>query len=347
MANTESNPDLAPALLHRSLVFATDILEPLAPLARAADAAGFHRVWTTEYIGRDAVTRALAIGLATKSIAVGTGIAYAFTRPPVAMAAQALDVQRLIGGRFALGLGTGTRGVRRWYQSDFDPPATRFEAYTSELRAAWQRMREETWPRPPEVYGAGLNPAMLRAVGRSSDGVVLHPLAITRVHLHERVLPSLAQGRAAPAAHGLAKPCKVAAWCITSIDADEEVARSNARRQLAFYLSTPSYRPALEGSPWLTVADDVQAAFSARKPDVDWSKLEPLIPDDLVDQITLTGTRASVREQAARLEAELADLGVDEIVFQTVGVELSDEVTVRNCEAIIGSLGPELPSGAR
>lgn len=325
--------------IRRSLVFASDILEPLVPLARAAEAAGFHRVWTTEYLGRDAVTRALSIGLATTSVRVGTGIAYAFTRPSVAMAAQAMDVQRLIGGRFALGLGTGTRGVRRWYQSEFDPAATRFEAYVSDLRAAWKRMRENTWPCPPEIYGAGLNPAMLRAVGRSSDGVVLHPLAMTRVHLHERVLPSLAQGRAAPVADALENPCKVAAWCIASINADEEVARSNAKRQLAFYLSTPSYRPALEGGPWLKVADDVQAAFGASKPNEAWSMSERLIPDDLVDEVTLTGTPASVVDKAARLEIELVGLGIDEIVFQTVGVELSDEATIANCEAIVGSLG--------
>jgi alkanesulfonate monooxygenase SsuD/methylene tetrahydromethanopterin reductase-like flavin-dependent oxidoreductase (luciferase family) len=336
------------AALRRSLVFATDILAPLTPLARAAQAASFDRVWTTEYVGRDAVVRALATGLATESIGVGTGIAYAFARPPLAMAAQALDVQRLIGSRFALGLGTGTRGVRRWYQSEFDPAATRFAAYVADLRAAWRRMREDDWPRPPEVYGAGLNPAMLRAVGASSDGVVLHPLAIARIHLHERVLPSLAEGRArVGAGTETLAPLKIAAWCIASIDADEEVARSNARRQLAFYLSTPSYKPVLEGGPWLHVADEVQSAFAAAKPTVSWSELAPLIPDALVDELALTGTESSVADKAARLEAELAELGVHEMVFQTVGIELSDEDTVRNCQAIIDSLGPRLPAPAR
>jgi alkanesulfonate monooxygenase SsuD/methylene tetrahydromethanopterin reductase-like flavin-dependent oxidoreductase (luciferase family) len=328
------------------LVFATDLLEPLVPLARAAEAAGFARVWTTEYSGRDAVARALAIGLATQTIGVGTGIAYAFARPSLAMAAQAMDVHRLIGARFTLGLGTGTRGVRRWYDAEFDPPATRFAAYVGELRSAWARMSEEDWPTPPAVYGAGLNPAMLRAVGRSSDGVVLHPLAIARLHLYERVLPSLEQGRATSSEIGPESPCRVAAWCIASIDEDEEVARSNARRQLAFYLSTPSYKPVLEGGPWLGVADDVRAAFDAAKPDVDWHDLESLIPDDLVDELALTGTGGTVTDKAVMLEAELASAGVDEMVFQTVGVGMGPEATVRNCEAIIRSLGPRTAVGA-
>jgi alkanesulfonate monooxygenase SsuD/methylene tetrahydromethanopterin reductase-like flavin-dependent oxidoreductase (luciferase family) len=310
------------------VVFANDLLEPLIGLARAAEDAGFHRVWTTEYVGRDAVARALAIGLATKRIGVGTGIAYAFTRPSLAMAALAGDVQRLLKGRFALGLGTGTRGVRRWYGVELDAPATWYAEYVGELRAAWDHE-----PAPP-VYGAGLNPAMVRAVARSSDGLVLHPVAIARQHLHERVLPAVQIGRE----KGRPGAFRVAVWCVTSIDADEELARNNARRQLAFYLSTPSYKPVLEGGPWESVADAVQAAFAEAKPDVDWRAMEPLIPDAMLDELTLTGSPAGVAAQAARLERELGAAGVDELVFQTIGVDLTPEQSVHHCEAIIRTL---------
>jgi alkanesulfonate monooxygenase SsuD/methylene tetrahydromethanopterin reductase-like flavin-dependent oxidoreductase (luciferase family) len=320
------------------VVFANDLLEPLVPLARAAEDAGFHRVWTTEYLGRDAVARALAIGLATERIGVGTGIAYAFTRPSLAMAALAADVQRLLAGRFTLGLGTGTRGVRRWYGAQFDPPATRFAEYVGELRGAWERSAEPGHPERPPVYGAGLNSAMIRAVARSSEGLVLHPVAIARKHLHERVLPALDAGRAGRP-DDLPRACRLAVWCVTSIEADGELARSNARRQLAFYFSTPSYKPVLEGGPWASVPDAVQAAFAAAGPDVDWRALEPLIPDELVDELTLTGTPGEVAARAAELEQELATAGVDELVFQTVGVDLTAEESVRQCEAIIRSLG--------
>src|SRR5262249_32706857 len=101
----DSNADRAP--LRRSIVFATDALDPVIELAQNAEKAGFQRVWTTEYPHRDAVLRALAIALRTKSIGVGTGIAYAFTRLPLAMAAMSADVQRLSGGRFTLGVGAG------------------------------------------------------------------------------------------------------------------------------------------------------------------------------------------------------------------------------------------------
>jgi alkanesulfonate monooxygenase SsuD/methylene tetrahydromethanopterin reductase-like flavin-dependent oxidoreductase (luciferase family) len=317
--------------LKRSVVFANDLLEPLVGLARAAEDAGFHRVWTTEYVGRDAVARALAIGLATKRIGVGTGIAYAFTRPSLAMAGLAGDVQRLLDGRFTLGLGSGTRGVRRWYGVEIDAPATWFAGYVHDLREGWDRA-----PAPP-VYGAGLNPAMVRAVARSSDGLVLHPVAIARPHLRERVLPAVQAGRE-QRADGAPDAFRVAVWCVTSIDADEELARSNARRQLAFYFSTPSYKPVLEDGPWESVADVVQAAFADARPDVDWRQMEPLIPDEMVDELTLTGTPTGVAARAARLERELGAAGVDELVFQTVGVDLTPEQAERHCEAIIRTL---------
>lgn len=319
-------------------MFATDLLEPLVGLAREAEAAGFHRVWTTEYRGRDAVARALAIGLATERIGVGTGIAYAFTRPPLAMADLAMDVQRLLGGRFSLGLGTGTRGVRRWYGAEFEPAATRFGEYVSELHRYWDEAAQPDWPPAPRVFGAGLNPAMLRAVARSSDGLVLHPIAAARVHLRERVLPAVRQGlEQSGRAH-----CRIAVWCIASIAPDEDIARSNARRQLAFYLSTPSYAPVLEGSGFEGVARDIQAAFNDARPNVRWDQLEHLIPDAMLDELALAGTESTVRQRALSLEQELLEAGAEEVVFQTVGVEMSSEATIENCRAIVRSLGPRV-----
>jgi hypothetical protein len=39
------------------------------------------------------------------------------------------------------------------------------------------------------------------------------------------------------------------------------------------------------------------------------------------------------------LERELAELGVDELVFQTVGIDLAEDRAVAHCEAIIRTLG--------
>ena len=52
-------------------------------LAVAAEQAGLYRLWTTESLGSDGLLRAMAIGLATSRIQIGTGIAYTFPRLPL------------------------------------------------------------------------------------------------------------------------------------------------------------------------------------------------------------------------------------------------------------------------
>ena len=320
--------------LRRSLVFATEQLEPLVDLSRRAEAAGLDRVWTTEYVNRDSIARALTVALGTETIEVATGIAYAFTRLPLAMAALTADVQRLAGGRFALGISSGTRGVRRWYGAEFDPPAPSIAAYADALREAWAK--DPDLPVPPKLYAAALNPIMTRTVARSCDGALLHALALSRVHLHERVLPALREGLSQRTDDS---PFEVAAWCITAVDEDEEHARELARRQLAFYLSTPSYRTVTAGTSWESVADEVREAFDASDRKAAWGDLSSLIPDAVVDELTIAGPPAAARAKATALEAELGEQGITELVFQTAGADISGDELISNCEQIADALG--------
>lgn len=321
--------------MRRSLVFATDELEPLVALALRAEKAGLDRVWTTEYVHRDAVARALAIALATERIGVATGIAYAFTRLPLAMAGLAADVQRMSGGRFALGISSGTRGVRRWYGAEFDPPAPSIGAYADALRAAWAENPDLQLA--PRLYAAALNPIMTRTVARTCDGALLHALALSRTHLHERLLPALREGLAERSDEA---PFEIAAWCITSIDEDEERARELARRQLAFYLSTPSYSTVTAGTSWDSVADDVRRAFDESGRKASWGELSSLIPDAVVDELTISGSPAVARERALALEEELRELGVTELVFQLAGADVAAGELIASCERIADVLAP-------
>ena len=77
--------------MKRSLVLSVQSFDVLAPAARAAEKAGLDRVWVTETPGRDVITRAVHVARETETIAVGTGIAYAFTRHPIAMASAAIE----------------------------------------------------------------------------------------------------------------------------------------------------------------------------------------------------------------------------------------------------------------
>lgn len=340
--------------MHRSLVLATDIWSPTIQLARTAEERGLHRVWTTEYATRDAAIRALALAMSTERLRVATGIAYAFTRMPLAAAAMAADIQLASKGRFAMAIGAGTRGMRRTFygRDDFDRPAPRLAEYAALMRAAWGAKSglefegefysakvtgfsahpELAAYGPPPLYGSGLNAVMIRHAARAFDGVALHPLASASHYLDAVVAPAMRSGQ--DRKHG---ETSLAAWRVTSIDADGSVARQRVKSNLAFYFSTPSYASVLVGTPWVEVSAAVQKA--ARETGHDWARVAELIPDDMADAFSLSGTPDAVAAALPALEDEYAARGVDEIVFQTVGIGLDDEATVANCALILDTVG--------
>jgi len=336
-------------VLRRSIVFSTNAFAPLAELARGAEQAGLDRVWTTEFPDRDGLVRATVVGLATERIGVATGIAYSFTRHPLALAAAALDVHEAIGGRFTLGLGTATAAMRsRWYGHDDGRPVARLADAVGLLRHAWAstgrfahdgtfyrgrveglnlRARAEALP-PLEVYGSGLNEAMLHGAASCCDGVAVHPIATGPLYLERVVAPVLAAARRA---HDDGDRPAGALWVITQVDDDRERAVDRAKRALAFFFATPGYETAAAGEPWADAPQRIRRRFAETKGD--WTAVAAEVPDDMVDAMTLCGTPDEVAERLPLLEARLADLGVTEIVFQP-GVELAEADFVANCRSV-------------
>lgn len=337
--------------MKRSIVFATPTFLPLIDVAKKAEAANFDRIWTTENPSRDALIRGLTLALHTKTIGVGTGIAYAFTRAPLAMAAAVSDIDVATNGRFVIGLGVGTQGMRsRWYGlPDFDHPASRIEEYVQVLRNAWQsenkfehkgRFYEGNYPsldgvrRPVPIWGSGINSAMLRISARSCDGVATHPLCANLKYLDKTVLPAINEGKEA---HH--RTVELAIWRITSINSNGDLARERARRNLAFYFSTPSYAAAAIDTGWGEISEKVQSLY--KEIGADWGKIAKLIPEEMVNEFTFAGTPEEVFDQWVSVEKDYQDRGVSEIVFQTVGSDDVEEETIENLHCIVTTFARE------
>jgi alkanesulfonate monooxygenase SsuD/methylene tetrahydromethanopterin reductase-like flavin-dependent oxidoreductase (luciferase family) len=334
--------------MKRSIVFAVPDFLPLLEVAQEAEAAGFDRIWTTEDPGRDAIVRALTVALSTRTIGIGTGIAYAFTRSPLALAATAADVALACGGRFALGLGAGTQGMRtRWYGiAEFDHAASRVEEYAQILRKAWAAERsfahegrfysgsygELNGVRPTvPIWGSGVNATMLRIAARSCDGVAVHPLGAHLRYLDAVVLPAVAEGAGAAG-----RTPELALWRMTAVDEDGDRARERARRSLAFYFSTPSYTAAADETGWGPVAGAIRDTYRERGSD--WDAISRLVPDEMVAEFCLAGTPAEVLSGWRALEAEYSARGVSETVFQPVGAVAPGDENIRNLRSIVAAL---------
>ena len=336
--------------MKRSLVFAVPEFLPLVALTQLAEEQGFDRVWTTETPNRDALVRALTLGLATTSIGIASGIAYAFTRAPLALAATASDIFAATGGRFSLGLGAGTQGMRtRWYSmGDFDHAASRIEEYANLMREAWRSEKNfqfegrfyagsyaelEGVRAAVPLWGSGVNETMLRISARSCDGVAVHSLGAELRNLDLRILPAL---RAGAEEAGCAR--EIALWRVTAISEDADGAREMARRGLAFYFSTPSYGAAAQTAGWGDVAETVRNLFRDHGPD--WNRVAAAIPDEMVADFCWAGSPDEVRRAFSSLEEEYRSRGITEIVLQAAPSLGSSEETLANIEMIIRELSP-------
>lgn len=319
--------------MKKSLVFATDVWDPeLLAVGRLAEKHGFHRLWTTERPGRDGLIRAAELAMSTQTIGVASGIAFAFTRNPVGMAGTVAELRRLSGGRFTLGLGTGTRGVRsRWYGESFEHPGPRLAEYADLVRAALSARSEPVnfdgayyqvkipafelgqgggRPLPPvHVYGSGLNPTMLRIMAQRCDGVAVHPLACATAYLAEVAGPALAAGAAA-ADHEL----RAAAWQLVAVDPVPERAVAAARRELAFYFCTPSYGRVADICGWGTAAQAIRDEFLSAG--ADWDAVGRLVPEEMIDDLCPSGTPEDVADKISRRIETLSGYGFDEMVLE-------------------------------
>jgi alkanesulfonate monooxygenase SsuD/methylene tetrahydromethanopterin reductase-like flavin-dependent oxidoreductase (luciferase family) len=255
---------------------------------------------------------------ATQRIGLGSAIAYGLGRTPLVLAAEATDLDELSGGRFTLGIGTGTQTMQRdWHGLDGEHAATRMEELVPLLRKMW-RLSEgpvdhdgrfyrahiaPTAPPQPAardhvpVYLAGVNPRMIEAAGAVGDGLVGHPL-FTRSYVEDVVRPALARGAARS---GRDTNVPIAGYINCCVDADREVARREAATLIAFNATVSAYQGVVARLGFEANAKAIRAAWETR----DWAGMIAAVSDEMIDTIALAGTPDEVREQ---FHTEWADL---------------------------------------
>jgi probable F420-dependent oxidoreductase len=297
-------------------------LHALGGEAAAYERLGVDGLWSYEG-AHDPFLPLLVAALATERVSLGTGIAVAFGRTPFAMAQTAWDLQRVSRGRLRLGLGTQVRAhVERRFSAEFEHPAARIVDYVRCLRAIWDTFQNGTRPayqgrfyrftlindffnpgpieHPDiEISLAGVGERMARAAGEVADGFHVHPLH-SPGYLREVVRPAIAAGaRAAgrdPAAVGLIASLLIVAGATES---ERAAAESHARRQIAFYASTPTYRPFLAYHGFEGLGKELSAHARAGR----FADMPALVPDALLDAVAMSaepgGVGAAIRARYA------------------------------------------------
>ena len=258
----------------------------------------------------------------TTKLRLGTGIAIAFARNPMNLANCGYDLQSITGGRFVLGLGSQVRPhIEKRFSSVWSHPAARMTEIVQAIKAIWACWEgkgplkfEGQFYRhtlmipafnpgpnpygPPPIFTGGFGPLMTAVAGEAADGFIAHPFN-TRRSLLENTLPALEQGLAKSGR----KRSDLEVMCSTLVvtaDTEEALAASRlaARKQLAFYGSTPAYLPTLACHGW----DGVHGELNRLSKEGRWDDMTNLISDEILEQIAVVGER---REIAGKLRARL------------------------------------------
>ena len=104
-------------------------------LVLEAERLGFDSVWTAEAYGSDAVTPVAWVLANTTRIKAGTAIMQLAGRTPATTAMTAMTLDHLSGGRFVLGVGpSGPQVVEGWHGELYGKPLTRQREYISIIR---------------------------------------------------------------------------------------------------------------------------------------------------------------------------------------------------------------------
>jgi probable F420-dependent oxidoreductase len=301
--------------------------ERIAGVAREVERRGGVRGLFVAEAAHDPFVALALAATATERIEIGTSIAVAFARTPMAMAYSAYDLQRLSGGRLVLGLGSQIKAhVTRRYDMPWSRPAERIQEYVAALRTIWRAWQtgetldfrgdfyEHTLMPPlfspgaldgpsPRVWLAAVGPRMLETAGAVADGLICHPL-LSRSYLADVVTPAVLHGREA---HGRTDlPFEVSALCMVATGRTEEQfahAVAGVRHQIAFYASTPAYLPVLDHHGWGELHGEAHELTKAGR----WADLGALVDDEVLATFAVVGELEAVGAEVRTRFAGLAD----------------------------------------
>ena len=261
----------------------------------------------------------------TKRVDLMTSIAVAFARTPMTLANIGHDLNATSEGRFVLGLGSQIRPhITKRFSMPWSSPAARMREFILAMRAIWANWHDGTplefvgkfythslmtpmfTPTnnefgAPRVFLAAVGPMMTEVAGEVADGVIIHAFT-TEKYLRETTMPALERGFAKAGKTRADFEISYPAFVVTG-QTEEEMATSRGLvcKQIAFYGSTPAYKPVLDSID----AGDLQGELNTLSKQGRWDDMGTLIDDSLLNQFAVV---AEPQALAGALTSRYGDL---------------------------------------
>ncbi|HET9772032.1 MAG TPA: TIGR03617 family F420-dependent LLM class oxidoreductase, partial [Acidimicrobiia bacterium] len=220
--------------------------------------------------------------------------------------------------------------IEKRFSAQFSQPAARMRELIMATRAIWRTWEEEeplrfegeffrhtlmtpffnpgpTGYGTPRVFLAAVGEKMTEGAGEVCDGMVVHGFT-TEKYLRETTLPAIERGLARSGRTRADIELAFPTFVVTG-ETDEEWQKADAavREQIAFYGSTPAYRPVLEAHGWGEVQDELNALSKQGA----WKEMGKVVTDDILDAFAVRGSAAEI----PRLILERYGSLVDRVAF--------------------------------
>jgi probable F420-dependent oxidoreductase len=288
----------------------------LVEMAKQAEARGIHGCFAPQVMGPPFLPLAVAAGV-TQRLQLASGIAIAAVRSPFETAMAAVDMDRISGGRFILGLGAS---VLAWSRGIFGAPEHKPLAHLRETveavrhivrgahrglepfegeyyRADFKQLQPTEPPLREEIpiWIAALRAPMVRLAARIADGLIGHPMWSVEWTV-ERMQPELLA--ALEKAGRRRDEIEVNIWPWAAPNPNEAEAIEDARPTMAFYGGVEQYESFYEAHGFLDVARKLQEGVKRG----DYRSVAHLVPDEMVRTFVAIGAPEKVRERIGRLD---------------------------------------------
>ena len=287
----------------------------MTSLMRRFEDIGLYGVWSPQLHFPPFPTLA-AVAMASTKLKIGSGVALAFTRSPVETALNALDLDRISGGRMVLGLGTSVRTFNEEiHGAVYGKPVAHLREATELVRAIIEKGHTGKVGRiDGTYYKADLTsfntarkpvrdsipiwlPALFQhtvnLAAKIADGMLGHPIwsLATMAETGKKLGGILREaGRERANFH-------VNLWNYAAVANDRKTAIDDMRGTVAFYASIKQYEKYYEAHGFGAQARSASEAASRR----DNRAMVSAIPDEMVTTFAIAGTPDEARERVNQI----------------------------------------------
>ena len=283
-----------------------------------AESRGFEAVWQAESrLVRDAIVPMAAFAATTRNIKIGSGVINNWTRNAAVIAATFLTLDDLAPDRIICGIGAWWDPLAQKVGINREKPLLAMREVVTTVRALLNRERVtfrgefvqltdveldvvhgRKEPRNVPIYIGATGPKMMALTGEIADGVVLNYLVSPSYN--QAAMEQLEQGAkvAGRPLNAIDRPQLV----VCSVDTNRKRALDNSRKLVTQYLGQQPHIGKASGVKQ-ELLDEIGQVLTWPATEEQIEEAMRLVPDDVVQMITASGTpeevRAKVREYVA------------------------------------------------